>query len=66
MKELIIDGRSLGNCISYRSRDKYSDTTGCSFGAWVFYMEGCYSVVVEKMQIKLFTSCPALEIVLYH
>ena len=38
MKELIIDGRSLGNCISYRSRDKYSDTTGDNFGTWVFQM----------------------------
>jgi hypothetical protein len=63
MKELIIDGRNLGNCVGYRQR-RADDKA--EFGAWVFYMEAGYKITVEFMQIKSFTSCGPLDIILYH
>ena len=63
MKELIIDGKNLGPCTGYRRR---GGASAAYLDAWVFRMEAGYSVTVELMQIKSFTSCGPLEIILYH
>ena len=63
MKELIIDGRNLGPCTGYRRQDWTAKT---ELDAWVFYMEAGYKITVDLMQIKSFTSCGPLDIVLYH
>lgn len=65
MKELTIDGLRLGRCISYRNTTKHSPVTGDDLGHFTFLMEAGYTVTVEKLQIKTFTSCNELKIELY-
>lgn len=65
MKELTIDGLRLGRCISYRNTTKHSPVTGDDLGHFAFLMEAGYTVTVEKLQIKTFTSCNELKIELY-
>lgn len=65
MKELTIDGLRLGRCISYRNTTNRSHVTGDDLGHFTFLMEAGYTVTVEKLQIKSFTSSNELNIELY-
>lgn len=65
MKELTINGTRLGRCIGYRNTMDISVATGDDLGHFTFIMEAGYTVTVEKLQIKSFTSCDGLNIELY-
>ena len=65
MKELTINGKHLGRCIGYRNTTQPSPTTGDDLGHFTFAMEAGYSIVVDKLQIKSFTSCDGLNIELW-
>lgn len=65
MKELTINDLRLGRCISYRNTTSRSPVTGDDLGHYTFLMEAGYTVTVEKLQIKTFTSCNELKIELY-
>lgn len=65
MKELTINGLRLGHCISYRNTTNRSTVTGDDLGHFTFMMEAGYTITVEKLQIKTFSSSNELKIELY-
>ena len=65
MKELTINGLRLGRCIGYRNTTNRNIVTGDDLGHFTFLMEAGYTVTIEKLQIKSFTSSNELNIELY-